>query len=353
MMAAKDIKKASRPSRFRRSPRWARLTPFLYILPTFALLALLDLWPIILGLWISLWRWGVVPENFVGLLNYQRIFEETVSFEDGLKLGEVGQSLAVTVYYVLGVVPLTLLISFIVANLLNQRIRALSFFRTAFFLPYVTSTVAAAMVFLWIFNPQVGLANAVLTTIGLPAQDWLLDPNPALKTVLGGLGAGSLDWLSDSLAGPSVALCCIIIFSIWDSLGFNVVIMLAGLVNVPSQLYEAARIDGANGLQLARHVTLPMLSPTLFFLTITSTITAFQSFEAVYTMSGGGGYGADAGGPLDTTLTITVYIFQNFYERSSAVGYAAAVSFVLFFILLALTAFQFRVLGRRVHYDRT
>lgn len=331
---------------------WARLgpslTPYLYLLPALGLLLLFDLWPMVLGFWISLWRWGVIPEGFVGLSNYARILEETASFEGGFELGEMGESLTVTFYYVLGTVPVTLFLSFVVANLLNQKVRALGLLRTAYFLPYVTSTVAAGMVFLWIFNPQVGIANWVLTSLGMAEQEWLFDPDPALKTVLQGLGAGPMEWYPDFLGGPSMALVCIIVFSVWIALGFNVVIMLAGLSNIPTQLYEAARIDGARGFQLARHITLPMLSPTLFFLSITSFITAFQSFEAVYILSGGGG---DAGGPLNTTLTITLYIFQNFYERPSAVGYAAAVSFVLFFLLLMLTFLQFRILGRRVHYE--
>lgn len=330
---------------------WGRALPYLYILPCLGLLLVFDIWPIVLGFWISLWRWGVIPENFIGLANYERLLSETVSFEDGPQLGEMGQSLAVTFYYVLGTVPVTLALSFVVANLLYQRVRGLGFFRTAFFLPYVTSTVAAAMVFLWIFNPQVGLANEVLKVFGLPAQEWLQDPDPVLKKLLGGIGVNVLEPVPDFFAGPSMALLCVIVFSVWSALGFNVVIMLAGLSNVPTQLYDAGRLDGAGPLQLLRHVTLPMLSPTLFFLTITSTITAFQSFEAVYTLTGGGSFGGGPGGPLNTTMTITLYIFQNFYERPSSVGYAAAVSFVLFLILLLLTLIQFKVLGRRVHYE--
>ena len=328
-----------------------RLTPFLYLLPTLILLLVFDIWPIFLGFWISLWRWGVAPERFVGLANYGRLWEETVRVEgDRMLIGNLGQSFLVTLYFVVGTIPATLTLSFLVANLLYQKIRGRAFFRAAFFLPHVTSTVAVGMVFLWIFNPQVGVANALLRWLGLPAQSWLQDPDPVLRTVVVGLGLGWPAGLSDTLAGPSMALFCVILFSIWASLGFNTVILLAGLSAIPPELYEAARLDGATAWQLMRRITLPLLSPTLFFLLTISVIGAFQSFESVYILSGGGGSGSQAGGPLRTTTTLTLYIFDNFYQRPSAVGYAAAASFLLFAFLVGLTALQFRFVERRVFY---
>lgn len=328
-----------------------RLTPVLYLLPTLLLLLVFDIWPIILGFWISLWRWGVAPERFVGLANYRRLGGEIARAEGGtILIGDLGQSFLVTLYFVVGTIPATLMLSFLVANLLHQKIRGRAFFRAAFFLPHVTSTVAAGMVFLWIFNPQVGVANALLGRLGLPTQRWLQDPDPALQKVVLGLGFGWPAGLSDKLAGPSLALLCMIVFSIWASLGFNTVILLAGLAAIPPELYEAARLDGANARQLMRRITLPLLSPTIFFLLTTSVIGAFQTFEAVYILSGGGGSGSQAGGPLRTTTTLTLYIFDNFYQRPSAVGYAAAASFLLFAFLIGLTALQFRFVERRVFY---
>ena len=328
-----------------------RLTPFLYLLPTLILLTVFDLWPILLGFWISLWRWGVAPERFVGLANYRRLWEETVRVEGGAPvIGDLGQSFLVTLYFVIGTIPATLTLSFLVANLLYQKIRGRAFFRAAFFLPHVTSTVAVGMVFLWIFNPQIGVANALLRWLGLPTQSWLQDPDPILKKLVVGLGLGWPTGLSDTLAGPSMALFCVILFSIWSALGFNTVILLAGLSAVPPELYEAARLDGATAWQLLRRITLPLLSPTLFFLLTISVIGAFQNFEAVYILSGGGGSGSQAGGPLRTTTTLTLYIFDNFYQRPSAVGYAAAASFLLFAFLIGLTALQFRFVERRVFY---
>lgn len=329
-----------------------RLTPYLYILPAFALIAIFEIWPILFGFWMSLWRWGLVPERFVGIANYERVLTETLRFgERGPQIGEMGRSLLATLYYVLGSVPLTLVLAFIFAQLLMRPIARRGLFRTIFFLPYVTSVVAAALVFGWIFNSQVGLANLVLESLGLPRQTWLLDPEPIGVKLLGLAGLGWPQGWPLDLAGPSMAMLCIILFSVWQSLGFSIVIFMAGMASIPRELYDAARIDGASGWQLTRHITLPLLSPTSFFLLIVSLISAFQAFAPVYVLSGGGGYGNGAGGPLDTTLVITVYIVRNFYERTSAVGYAAAVSFVLFAILLALTLIQFRLLGRRVHYS--
>jgi multiple sugar transport system permease protein len=144
----------------------------------------------------------------------------------------------------------------------------------------------------------------------------------------------------------------IILYSIWSSLGFNVVIYLAGLTSVSRDVIEAARLDGASELLIIRTIIWPLVSPTTFFLLITSVIGAFQVFSPIYTLTRSSGMGrAEAGGPLDSTLTITVYIYRNFYERSNSVGYAAAVSMLLFAILLTLTLIQFRVGSRAVHYQ--
>lgn len=165
-----------------------RLTPFLYLLPTLILLTVFDIWPILLGFWISLWRWGVTPERFIGLANYQRLWEETVRVEgDRALIGDLGQSFLVTLYFVIGTIPATLTLSFLAANLRYQKIRRRAFLSAAFFLPYVTSTVAIGMAFLWIFNPQVGVANALLRWLGLPTQSWLQDRDPVLRKIIVGL----------------------------------------------------------------------------------------------------------------------------------------------------------------------
>jgi multiple sugar transport system permease protein len=340
----------------RRTSGWAGL---IYVVPALIVLVVFEVWPILFAVWISLWKWDVAPLAYVGLTNYRRLFGEgfvTVDYDDQPAIGEVLKSLIVTVYYVIGVVPVTILIAFALAYLLFQPIRGRELLRTIYFLPYVTSSVAITIVFGWIFNAEIGVVNAAFRLLGLPTQTWLEDPVPAAKRFLTWIGAGGPGALwaawSNNLAGPSVALVVIIIYGIWSTLGYNIVIYLAGLTEIQPELYEAGRIDGASRWQLMRHITWPLLTPSTFFLSVVNTIAAFQAFTPIYTLTRTTGMGrGEAGGPLDTTLTITVYIFRNFYERANSVGYAAAVSILLFFIILGLTLLQFRVLSRRVHYQ--
>lgn len=282
--------------------------------------------------------------------NYRRIAAQ-VGGTEAQVVGEVGQSLVVSAFYAIGTVPLTLLIAFVIANLLFQKVRFLAAFRTAYFVPYITSTVAAGLAFAWLFNPQIGVLNAMLEAVGLPAQTWLLDPDPVVRTLVEAAGLAWPAGIPDVLAGPSVALTCVIVFTIWNTLGFAIVIMLAGLVAINPEVLEAARVDGASPGQMARRIILPLLSPTMFFLLVVSTIRAFQSFNEIYVLTSGGGYGSGAGSPLDTTLTLPVLIFRHLYERPGSVGYAAALSMLLFGVLLVLTLIQFRLAGSRVHYD--
>lgn len=330
----------------RRSSGWGGL---LYILPAFAILITFEFWPLIFGAFISLWRWDIGPVDYIGLQNYVRLFSEgfiTRDFKGDLVIGEVLNSLIVTAYYVLFTVPVSLPLGFLIAYMLFRGVRGQSALRTMYFLPYITASVAVTIVFSWIFDPLVGVANAVLEFVGLPTQRWLQEPTPILHLWLG------WDWLPGWAAGPSLAMVVIILYSIWSSLGFNVVIYLAGLTSVSRDVIEAARLDGASEISIIRTIIWPLVSPTTFFLLITSVIGSFQVFSPVYTLTRHSGMGrAEAGGPLDSTLTITVYIYRNFYERSNAVGYAAAVSILLFVILLALTLIQFRVGSRAVHYQ--
>lgn len=337
----------------RRRPRshteWAA---YLYILPAAILLITFGLWPIIFGFWISLWRWGITPDRFVGLNNYGRIFTEELLVKDYAghwALGEVGQSLLVTLYYVIGTVPLSVALAFLIAYLIFEGTPLRDFLRTVYFLPYVTSVVAAGMVFLWIFDPQVGVANSLLHALGLPAQTWLQDADPILKRGLGWLHLGWAQSLPDPLGGPSVALSVVILFAIWGSLGFDIIIYLAGLTSISKDVKEAAEIDGAGTWQRMRYITIPLVSPTTFFLLVTSTIRSFQAFNQIFVLSGGG-YRGQAGGPLGTTRVLTVDIFYNFYNRPNSVGYAAAISFLLLLCVLLLTLVQFRFVGRRAFY---
>ena len=303
-----------------------RIRPYLYLVPAAALLGVFSIFPLLYGFGVSLCRFGIVFERFVGLANYYRALTDP----------EFHQSLLVTIYYVIGTVPVGLILSYAIACLLFQKLRARGLYRTIYFLPYVTSTVAAAAVWKWIFRPDTrGLANAVLALVGKAPIGWVQDPNSVFHA-FGRLIGLELDW-----AGPSVALFCVILFSIWHSLGFNIVIFLAGLSAIPNELHEAAMIDGARGWRMARHVTIPLISPTIFFLVVVSVIKAFQAFNQIYVMIGER--------PMAEARNVTMFIFSRFYS-SGQVGYGSAVAFILFLIIMVLTAFQMKAFGRRVHY---
>ncbi len=335
----------------RRTSGWGGL---LYLIPALVLLLAFEVWPIFFSVYVSLWRWDVKPLDFIGIENYRTLFVDgfvTRDYKGDLVPGEVANSMLVTIYYVIGTVPIVIFLSFVLAYLLFRGLKGQGIFRTIYFLPYITASVAVAMVFTLIFNPQFGVANAALEQFGLPAQQWLQDPNPALKAWTGWTGMSALQNIPDWLAGPSIALIVVCIYSIWASLGYAIVIYLAGLTSIPRDLADAARLDGAGEWTVMRTVIWPLLRPTTAFLVITSTIGSFQAFNPIFTLTRGSGLGrSEAGAPLDTTLTITVYIFRNFYERSNAVGYASAVAIVLSIMLLGLTLLQFRWYGRNAHY---
>lgn len=321
----------------------------LYIVPAFIILILFEVWPLLFGAWISLWKWNIGPINFIGLENYKTMFLDgfiTRDFKGDLTIGEVLNSLLVTVNYVIIAVPTSIAIGFVIAYMLFRGSKGEGILRTLYFLPYITASVAVTMVFAWMFNAQVGVVNALFEMVGIPTQKWLLEPKPALKIMFG------LDFLPDWAAGPSLALVVIIIYSVWASSGFNIVIYLSGLSGISKEVLEAAKLDGASEWKVMTTIIWPLISPTTFFLLVTSTISAFQVFSPVFALTRNSGAGStSAGAPLDTTLTITVFIYRNFYERSNAVGYAAAVSMLLFGILLILTMVQFKVGARRVHYQ--
>jgi multiple sugar transport system permease protein len=317
---------------------------YLYLAPALVLLGLFHFLPAIYGFYISLWKWGIVQERFVGIENYQRILFQRQCVDEaqlrGCTYGDVEfwKSLGVTLWYVVLVIPAEMIIGLAIAYLLFQPIRARAIYRTAYFLPHVTSTTAAAVVWRYIFKDQSGLLNGVLRLFHLPEGLWLNESTGVFKLMLGPAGAALPDWLG----GPSMALVCIAVMSIWSYIGFYVVIYLAGLGNISKELYEAARIDGANEWQVFRRITLPLLSPTSFFLLIVGTIGAMHAFNQIYVMTGGG--------PLDTTRTVTMLVFKTFYQQTR-VGYGSAIAFLLALFIVLLTVVNFRFVGRRVSYD--
>ncbi len=299
---------------------------FALTLPALALLGAFAFYPFFHAVALSLSESDSNGARFAGLRNY----------EEALSVPAFRNSVEVTLWYAVGTVPMTLAISLVIAFALFRIPRFASVLRTAFFVPYVTSTVAAAMVWRAIFEPRGGLATSLFAWLGLPAQTWLLEPRGVLHLLSGGAVAPDV--------GPSLALVCVIVFAIWRYCGFMIVVLLAGLAGVPREYEEAARIDGASPWRVARHVTLPLLTPTLFFLAIIGGIGALQAFSDLYAMTG------DGRGPLDTTQSLTVYLFSSFYD-ARRFEYGAAVAVLLAAGIFALTALQWRALAGRVHYE--
>lgn len=335
-MATQDERRLARPGPViqvvapraprRRAPWFA----YLYLLPAFLVIATFHILPVGYAIWISMQSGSVRRFQFAGLDNYLR----------ALNAPEFWGALQTTVFYTVGTVPLTMALGLGIAYLLFQKIRGRGLYRTIYFMPYIISTVASAIVWAWVFDPRNGLANHLLALFGIPAQQWLIEPTGVFKLIAEGWQVTLPGWAE----GPSLALVAIMVFAVWQSLGFDVVIFLAGLGNINSELYEAARIDGANGWQLFRHITFPLLAPTTFFLLVISLIYSLQAFNHIFAMNRSAAQ--QLGGPLGTTRTLSVFMFQALYEQNRA-GYASAIAVLLSLIILGLTIVQFKYLGHR------
>jgi multiple sugar transport system permease protein len=302
----------------------------LFLAPALAITGTFHFFPVFYAFWISLRNWKIADQGMVWFRNY----------DEALHSREFWHSLGTTLYFALGTVPVTIAIACLVAYLLYQRVHFLGVFRTLYFLPYVTSTVAAASVWLWIFNPRAGIANALLGHLGIGSQRWTQEPRGIVQLI----GNAAHIHVPGLLQGPSLALCAIIIMTIWHQLGFQVVIFLVGLGNIPSETYEAARIDGARERQVFWRITVPQLAPIFFFLSVISTIAAFQEFNEIYIISSNSNVGG-AGGPLGSTQTVMVNVYNQF-QSAHRLGYGSAIAFILFVIIMALTLVQFRFGGR-------
>ncbi|MBN2388839.1 MAG: sugar ABC transporter permease [Anaerolineales bacterium] len=247
--------------------------------------------------------------------------------------------LRATLFYSLGTIPFQLSISLFLAILLFQNLRGSQFFRMIFFLPYVTPTVASAAIFRQLFsNRQQAPINAGLKILGLEHLQWLWEPKGVFQLMAGSLGVEAWpSWAN----GPSLALVVIMIYSIWVFVGYDTIIYLAGLGNIPREMSEAAEVDGASRMQVFRFITFPMLSPTTYFLTIISVIGTFKAFNHIWVMR--------LEAALGTADTISVVIFTEFFEKLRY-GYASAMAFVLFAIILFLTFLNSKIQGSKVFY---
>lgn len=264
----------------------------------------------------------------------------------------------VTVFFSAGTVPVQLTIALFLAVLLFQKVRGASAFRVLYFLPYVTPSIASATIFRLMFSErQQAPINRALSLFGIEAQRWLREPAGVLTMLANAAGVADYpkallpEWfpadlstlLADWLAGPSQALLVVIMLSVWTFVGYNVVIYLAGLGNIPTELTEVAEIDGANKWEIFRHITFPLLSPTTYFLSLIAVIGTFKAFNILWLLR------QSVGSGIGTLNTIGVAIFEEFFVKTRY-GYASAMAFVLFAIILGLTLVNNRVQGSRVFY---
>jgi multiple sugar transport system permease protein len=303
------------------------LLAYAFLLPAMAVLVVFHFAGGFAAVGMSLLKWDVVPGAFRGLDNYQTVLV-------GSRAEEFWHSLSVTLTYTLITVPIEIAVSLVLAYLLFQKMRGRGIYRTLYYLPYITSVIAAAVIFNWLMNPSYGFFNQILELVGIGPQKWLDEPRGLFELITGGRLAG---WAQ----GPSLALVGVSLFTIWHYIGFQVVIFLAGLGNISNEYYEAARLDGANERQLFTRITLPLLSPTTFFVATIATIGALKAFNQIYAMTNGG--------PLETTKTLGYEIFHVFFQQGR-IDLGATMAVLLTVIILLFTLFQFRVAERRVHY---
>jgi multiple sugar transport system permease protein len=324
------------PAKVRASPRRRlpveALQAWLFLLPAVIVLGVFQIFPAIAALYMSLFKWDVVQGAFRGLGNYTDWL-----YDNSIRSPDFWRSLSTTFTYVIITVPLEIALALVLAYLLYQKMRGRGIYRTVYYLPYVTSFVAAAAVFFWVFHPQYGLVNDVIGIFGIGPQRWLDEPKGIFEMAASAFGIT----LPGSVAGPSLALVVLSVVTIWHYLGYQIVIFLAGLSNISQEFYEAARLDGASERQIFTRITLPLLSPTTFFVFTVASIGVLKSFDSVYVLTNGG--------PLDTTRTVTLLVFKTAFQQAQF-GLGAALAFILTMIILLFTLIQFRVLGRRVHY---
>lgn len=292
-----------------------RMVAYGLMFPAIAVFIVFFYVPAVYLAYISFFHWGVLSSatRFVGLENFRRLIAQPLFL----------RSLETTAYYTAVMIPATVLLALGIALILRDAVTARrgGVWRSAVFLPHVTPVVATSIIWVWIFNPQFGLANFVLRSLHLPALGWL----------------GTTEW----------ALPAVMIDSLWHSLGLYVIIFLAGLANVPRELVEVAQLDGAKRARVFRRIIWPLLSPTTFFILILATVNSWQAFSQIYAMTGGPHGGA--GGPAFATTTDALLVYQTAFVYGHF-SLAAAMALVLFVIILLLTLVQKWISNRLVFY---
>jgi multiple sugar transport system permease protein len=287
------------------------LIPYIFLIPFFIHLVILSLFPLGFGMFMSFTNYyalrPISEAKFIGLANYQE------ALNDPVFLGAIKNAFVYVLYE-----PVTILIGFFFALVLNTAVKGRAVFRTIFFLPVITSVVAIAFVWSWLYDVNYGPINIFLRSLGLAPVNWLANPHP-----IGGI--------------VPIPLLSIMIMSIWQYIGLNTVIFLAGLQSIPKELHEAARTSGAGVWHSFRHITAPLLKPTILFCAITATAGSLQVFTEVYTMT--------AGGPARTTYVPVLMIFDQ-VSQYQQFGYGAALSYIFFLIILAVSLLEIRILRR-------
>ena len=288
------------------------LWAYALIAPTALGLGIFYLWPVLQTAYFSFTEWGAFGgHEWSGTDNYVRLVSDP----------ELGRALVNTfTFTALGLLSIPLAIVF--AALLNRKMRGVGVYRTLFFLPYVTMPVAVAMVWRWLYNGDYGLINNALALVGVDGPNWIADPDTALYAL--------------------------VVIGIWSSIGYNMIILLAGMQSIPAEYYEAAALDGAGPVRQFLRVTLPLLSPTAFFVSVISVIGSLQLFDLVFVIAGSG-----ASARANPAFPRLQTVVQLFYDRAFVTndrGYAAAIVMVLLLIIVILTAVQFRLQRRWVHY---
>ncbi len=283
------------------------LSAILFLSPTLIVFGTFILFPVIFSFYLSFQQWNMfgAEKTFVGIDNYAAILQSP----------DFWRVFRNTAVYTLGTVPLNMALALVVAYVLNKKIIGKKFLRTAFFTPVITSWIAAAVIWRWVYEPGLGLMNYVLSLVGISPVNWLND--------------------------PTAAMFALIIMGVWKTFGFNMVLFSAGLQGIPDHYYEAAEIDGAGKFRRFWNITLPLLSPTTFFILIISIIGSFQVFDAVYILT--------HGGPLGSTQVMVFYLYEHAFKFFN-MGYASAVAYILFAVIFVLTLLQVKFLSKRVHY---
>ncbi len=286
------------------------LTAYAFLFIPLCFFIFIRIYPVFSAIDISLRNWNILSPDkpFIGLANYAKLFGDKT-------FGKIARN---TVYYVIVTVPIGIVLSLFVALLLNYTRKLQGFFRTIYFIPYVTSAVAVSWIWRWIFMKSGGVANSILSALNLEQQPFLNSTTQAINVICANI--------------------------IWAGLGYKIIIFLAGLKQIPQDYYEAAAIDGATPRQMFFKITLPLLNPTIVYLVVTTTISTLQVFTEIKNITLQG-----SGGPLNSTTSIVLYIYQQAFQ-SYKMGYASAVTVVLFAAILIITLFQMKVLNRKTDY---